>query len=102
MILLRTVLHANFGKGGELAAEFTKMVGAMNAEMDAPIRWRVLTDLSGRFDTVVQEIELPSLAAWEESRPRLFASPTFRESFGRVQALIGEGRTELWTIEGQG
>ena len=55
-----------------------------------------------RFDTVVQEIELPSLAAWEESRARLFASKTFRESFGRIQALTVEGRTELWTIEGQG
>ena len=102
MIVLRTVFHAKFGKGGELAAEFKSMAAQLNAEMSAPARWRVLTDLSGPFDTVVQEIELPSLAEWEQTRARMFASASFRESFGRVQDLTVDGRNELWTLEGQG
>jgi hypothetical protein len=102
MIVVRTVLHAQFGKGGALAAEFLKMAGQMNAELGSGGHWRVLTDLSGEFDTVVQEVEVLSLAEWEQTRAKLFGTPSFRESFGRVQALVVGGRNELWTVEGGG
>jgi hypothetical protein len=102
MIVVRTVFHAQFGKGGELAAEFKNVAAKMSAEMGTTVRWRVLTDLSGPFDTVVQEIEVPSLAEWEQSRAKLFQSSSFRESFGRIQALTVDGRNEFWTVEGQG
>ena len=65
-------------------------------------RWRVLTDLTGPFDTVIQEVEAESMAEWEQARAKLFALPAFRESFGRMQALIVTGRNELWTVEGEG
>jgi hypothetical protein len=102
MIVVRTVFHAQFGKGGELAAEFKSLAAKMRAEMETTGRWRVLTDLSGPFDTVVQEIEVPSLAEWEQSRAKLFQMSSFRESFGRIQALTVDGRNEYWTLEGQG
>jgi hypothetical protein len=101
MIVARTVFHAQFGKGGELAAEFKSMTAKMSAEMGSTGRWRVLTDLSGPFDTVVQEIEVASLAEWEQSRAKLFQTSSFRESFGRIQALVVDGRNELWTLEAQ-
>ena len=102
MIVVRTVLHAQFGKGGELAAEFKSVAAQMSAEMGSPGGWRVLTDLSGPFDTVVQEVEVPSLAEWEQSRAKLFQTSSFRESFGRIQALVVDGRNELWTVEAAG
>ena len=61
---------------------------------------RVLTDLSGQFDTVVMEFEVESLAAWEQQRKENFASPEFAESFQRTADLIESGRTEFYTIEG--
>ena len=64
-------------------------------------RWRLLTDLSGAFDTVVQELEVESLAEWEEMRTRLFGMAAFRESMAVTQAMIVSGRNELWTIEAQ-
>ncbi len=102
MIVVRTVFHAQFGKGGALAAEFTRMAGQMSADMGYAGRWRVMTDLSGPFDTVVQEIEVPSLADWEQNRAKLFETPSFRESFGRIQGLVVDGRNELWTVEASG
>ena len=102
MIVVRTIFHARFGKGGELAEEFKSMNAQMSAEMGSAGRWRVLTDLSGPFDTVVGEMEVSSLAEWEESRTKLFQTNSFRESFGRIQALTVDGRNEYWTLEGQG
>ena len=99
MILVRLVFQATFGKGGELARLLAEGTAAPPGEG----RWRLLTDLSsGPFDTVVLELEQPSLAAWEERRGRVFAAPAFRETMARTAALIESGRSELYTIEAQG
>lgn len=102
MILVRTVLQAKFGTGGNLAATFTKASGAMMVESGTARRWRVLTDLSGQFDTVVQEVEVESLAEWETFRARLFELPAFRDSMASMQELVVSGHNELWTIEAEG
>lgn len=41
-------------------------------------RARILTDLSGPSNTVVQEIEVESLAAWERQRAEVFSRPDFQ------------------------
>ena len=102
MIVVRTVLQAKFGTGGGLAASFSKAAGAMMAEAGAPRRWRVLTDLSGQFDTVVQEIEVESLAEWETMRVRLFELAAFRDMMAGMHESVVSGRNELWTLEGEG
>lgn len=102
MIIVRTVFQADYGKGGELAAEFKKVAAQIGAEMGGDRHWRVLTDLSGPFDTVVQELELENLAEWEQMRSRLFASATLREAIATGRAMTASGRTEFWTVEAQG
>lgn len=102
MIIVRTVFQADYGKGGELAAEFKRLAAQMSAEMGGNRRWRILTDLSGPFDTVVQELELESLAEWEQMRSRLFASASLRDAIATGRAMTDSGRTEYWTVEGQG
>jgi hypothetical protein len=102
MIVVRTVLQAKFGTGGRLAASLSQASSAMMAEPGTARRWRVLTDLSGEFDTVVQEVEAESLAEWETRRVRLFELAAFRDSMAQMQEFIVSGRNELWTIEGEG
>ena len=102
MIVVRTVLQAKFGSGGKLAATFSESASAMMAEAGTPRRWRVLTDLSGTFDTVVQEIEVESLAAWETMRVRLFEAAAFRDSMATMQELVVSGHNEYWTLEAGG
>jgi hypothetical protein len=102
MIVVRTVLQGNFGTGGRLAATFSKTASAMMAESGTPRRWRVLTDLSGQFDTVVQEVEVESLAEWETMRVKLFELAAFRDSMASMQELVVLGRNELWTVEAEG
>ena len=106
MIVVRTVFQAKFGKGGELAAKMgegnKQLADEMNRRMGGPRRWRVLTDLSGSFDTVVFEVEAENLAEWEKARAAMFQMPEFQQSMAQTQDLIVGGRNELWTIEAEG
>jgi hypothetical protein len=102
MIVVRTVLQAKFGTGGKLAASFSETSVAMMAEAGKPHRWRVLTDLSGPFDTIVQEVEVESLAEWETFRVKLFELAAFRDSMATMQELVVSGHNEYWTIEAEG
>jgi hypothetical protein len=102
MIVVRTVLQAKFGSGGKLAESFVKTSKSMMAEMGVKRRWRVLTDLSGPYDTVIQEVEAESLAEWETMRAKMFELTAFRESFAVIQPIIVSGRNELWTVEAEG
>jgi hypothetical protein len=98
MVLVRLIFQAKFGKAGEVANQFkagTRQIGEMYGG-----RSRVLTDLSGQFDTVVLEIEVENLAQWERNRPQAFASPEFRDSFARTADMIQSGKAEFYTIEG--
>lgn len=106
MIIVRTVFQGSYGKGGELAAAQTAAAKQFIAELGGDHRWKVMSDLSGPFDTVVMEVEVASLAEWEGLRSRLFASAAFREAMATTlaasRALTVSGRTEYWTVEGQG
>jgi hypothetical protein len=106
MIIVRTVFQGAYGKGGELAAAQTAAAKQVVAEMGGDHRWKVMSDLSGPFDTVVMEVEVSSLAEWESMRTSLFASVAFREglasTMAAARAMTVSGRTEYWTVEGQG
>lgn len=99
MILVRTIFQAKFGKGGELAAAMTE--GARQQLDMYNVKARVLTDLSGEFDTVVLEGVHESLAAWEQFRIRLFSSPEFQQESAGSRDLIVSGRQEYFTIEAE-
>jgi hypothetical protein len=110
VIIVRQVFQAKFGKGGELAAalEAANVPLARTLDMAQGWRaltgrgWRVLTDLSGPFDTVELEREVESLAEWERIRREIFGSPEFRDTFARTVELIDTGRTEFFTVAAQG
>src|SRR5437879_4920536 len=98
MILVRNIFQAKFGRAGELANGFKESVRQINEGYGG--KARIMTDLSGQFDTVVMEIEIESLALWEQRRATMFAEPDFQESFARTAGLIESGRAEFYTIEG--
>src|SRR6266567_524988 len=72
VIIVRNVFQAHLGKAHGLVEDFKSFFE--HAPMEGPMenrRLRLLTDLSGPFDTVVMEIEHESLAAAEALRPQL-------------------------------
>ena len=106
MILVRTVFQGKFGSGGDLAKamsagneEFAEM---MEKVIGARRKWRVLSDLSGSFDTVVFEVEAENMAEWFKARDAMFAAPEFGDSMAETADMIIGGRNEYWTIEAEG
>ena len=99
MILVRFVCQAKFSKASEVVAGF-KQSGEIVRILAGPnVRARILTSLSGPFDTVIQEIEVESLAEWERLRAVIFSNPKVQEAETALPSVIESGRTEYYTIE---
>ena len=96
MILVRNVFQAKYGRGDELVelmAEGRELLSKYGMGS-----YRILTDLSGPFFTVVTEEETESLAAYEQSR-EAFSDPDFGPWFARMTELVDSGSREFFTIE---
>ena len=101
MILVRIVCQAKFGKAGEVVAGFKQSAEIVRTLTGPNVRGRLLTDLSGSFDTVVQELELESLAEWERLRAVIFSNPEIREAEAALPDIIISGQTEYYSIEAE-
>jgi hypothetical protein len=99
MIVVRFVFQAKSGKANDLVEGFKQGMERMQHLARNNTMVRILTDLSGPFDTVVQEIELESLAAWEELRGKIFSEPEFQELQEMDAIPLEFGRTEFYTLE---
>ena len=99
MIVVRFVFQAKFGKAGEVVESFKEGADMMRRVAGPDAKVRLLTDLSGPFDTVVQEVELDSLAEWENLRAKLFSDPQFQEAQADREVPFTSGRTEFYTLE---
>jgi hypothetical protein len=97
MILVRDIFQAKYGQSGDLVALF-KEVREKWPE-SAQYGYRILTDASGPFFTVVTETQVASLAEWERLITEIFSLPQFGEWFARMAPLVDSGRREFYTIE---
>jgi hypothetical protein len=95
MIVVRDIFQAKYGRGGKLVALFKEVLPAWGQNFNA----RILTDASGPFFTVVTEVEMASLAEWEQWTAKAFAMPEFGEWFERMVPLVESGRREFYHIE---
>jgi hypothetical protein len=98
MIVVRFVFQTEWGKA-DAVVELFKQGGDRMKELAPNSKMRILTDLSGPFHTVIQELELESLAVWEELRGKIFAEPEFQEAQEMPEIPFESGRTEFYTLE---
>lgn len=99
MLVARQVFSAKYGRGDELVALFQEFNTRMQQEVDgtAP-RFRILTDATGPFFTVVTEVEVKNFAAWEGPFREAMARPWMGEWFGRMMPLVESGRREFYNV----
>lgn len=95
MIVVRDVFHCKYGMGGALV-ELMKEMQQMSPEMSMG---RVMSDASGRFDTIVTEWVYKDLAEWERAIAEEFANPDFPAWFRRMQEVVESGSREFYRIE---
>ncbi len=98
MLVARQVFRAKYGRGDELVTLFRELNARMREADGTAPNFRILTDVSGPFFTVVTEVEVESLAAWEGSFRESMARPWMGEWFSRMMPLVEAGSREFYTI----
>ncbi len=98
MLVARQVFRAKYGRGDELVALFKELNTRMQEGGGSGPRFRILTDVTGPFFTVVSEVEVESLAAWEGGFRESMDRPWMGEWFGRMMPLVESGSREFYNI----
>lgn len=83
MIVVRNCFTAKPGQAGKLAQMFKEAAAAGKMP-----HHRVLTDVTGEFNRVILEFQVPDLAAFEAQYHEYTTNPVFREKLA--------GYTDLW------
>ena len=96
MILVRHVFQVKFGKMDAVLAGMAEM-RAMGESLGLS-QGRVLTDLSGPMFTLVQEVEVESLEAWQAGSQKMFSSPEWQGASTTMPDVFESGRVEFYTI----
>jgi hypothetical protein len=97
MILVRDVFHARYGRGDELVALFKEAFAQMPDAMRTGSS-RLMTDLSGRYFTIVTQYEVESLAEWERQFAAMMAQSGTDSFSARMNELVEWGHREFYTI----
>ena len=98
MLIARQVFQAKYGRGDELVALFKELNTRMQEESSPGPRFRILSDATGPFFTVVTEVEVESLAAWEGSFRESMGRPWIGEWFSRMMPLVESGSREFYNV----
>ena len=98
MLLARQVFQAKYGRGDELDSLFRELNARMRDAGELSPQFRILTDASGPFFTVVTETEVENFAAWESGFREAMERPWMEEWFSRMMPLVESGRREFYNI----
>ena len=93
MIIVRNTFTAKPGQAGKLAAHLKEVAGLGKLP-----DYRVLTDVTGEFNTVVLEYQLESVAAFEETMSRYMSDPAIRAKAAGYVDLWSTGSRQLLRV----
>jgi hypothetical protein len=99
MVVIRNVFRLKFGKAREAGALFKEGIAIqkrVGAGMD--FSTRLLTDVTGPFYTVVLEITVPNLAAFEGAAPQLMGDKDWQANYQKIAPLVESGSREIFTL----
>ena len=99
MVVIRNVFRLKFGKAREAVALFKEGV-AIQKRVGAgqDFSTRLLTDVTGPFYTVVFEITVPNLGAFEGAAPQLMGDKDWQANYQKIGALVESGYREIFTL----
>jgi len=99
MIVVRNVFQLKFGKAREALALMKEGIAIQRRVLTGvDFSTRLLTDVTGRNYTLVVELTMPNLAAYETNAPRLFADKEWQAGFQKMVPLVEVGYREVFTI----
>jgi hypothetical protein len=98
MIIVRNVFQLSFGKAREalaLAKQNVEMSRKAGLQQD---RMRLLTDVVGRFYTLVLEITFSDLAEMERTQSQMMGIPEWRAWYDKMVPLVESGYREIFRV----
>src|SRR5689334_21362364 len=99
MVVVRNVFQLKFGKAREAVALVKEGVEIQKRALSGiDFSSRVLTDITGPFYTLVLELTVPSLGAFESSAPRLFGDKEWQANYEKLSALVQSGYREVFNV----
>ena len=99
MTVIRNVFRLKFGKAREAVALFKEGIAIQKRVGVAPeFSTRLLTDVTGPFYTVVLEITVANLAAFEGTAPRLMGDKDWQANYQKIAPLVESGYREIFTL----
>ncbi len=103
MYLVRDIMYCKPGKVRAMAEKFVAM-SKLSEKAGMP-KMRVMTDVSAeQYWTVVSEMEVSSLQAFEDMMAGSPASEEDQKEFGKIMEgyhdLVVNGRREIYKLEG--
>lgn len=101
MIQVRDVFQVKFGSIDQAVALFAQLPKVSPGHASADVHYHVLTDISGPMYTLVAELMVDNLSAWEKIRDESFAAPNYAAWYKQFQLFVEDGRREYYTLEGK-
>src|SRR4051812_20754078 len=100
MIVVRNVFKLKFGKTREAVALLKEGLAIQKRAIGSGVEFstRVLTDVTGPFYTVVLELTVPNLSAFESYGPKLFGDKDWQAHYQKLTPLMESGYREVFTV----
>jgi hypothetical protein len=101
MVIIRNVFQLKFGKAREAVAVVKEGIAIqtrLSSAAGIDFRQRVLTDLTGPFYTLVLELTVPSIAAFEQGAGTIMGSAEWQANYQKLVPLVETGYREIFTV----
>ena len=99
MIVVRNVFRLKFGKAKEAVALAKEGLAIQKrAITGVEFSSRMLTDVTGPFYTLVLELTVPNMSAFETYAPKLFGDKEWQAHYQKLGALVESGYREIFTV----
>ena len=97
MIIVRNVFQLKFGKAKEAVALLKEGI-AIQKRAGVEMNQRLMTDVVGKFYTLVLELTIPNMGALEANMPKVMGDKDWQAIYQEFSALVESGYREIFTI----
>jgi hypothetical protein len=97
MIVVRDIFELHFGKAREAIQLIREVEELAGRQGSGPAR--ALTDVTGKYYTLVLEQEFEGLGDYEQKTHQALQSPEWQAWYGRFSPLVREGRREIFQVQ---
>ena len=104
MVVIRNVFQLKFGKAKEAVAlmkEGLAIQKRLASSAGLQMSHRVLSDVTGPFYSLVLEITVPSVGAFEQTAAAIMGNADWQANYQKLVPLVESGHREIYTISAE-